>query len=148
LSYFVLFLSFQNILNLSGLNFVPSLSQMFVLLLSYFCPSGFKIFLFCPSIFYKMFRICIFCPIFVLLLSLCSNFLSLFCPTFVPIFAQNFHQWFCVILYPFCTHSVPILIILYLFCTCSVRILYLHSVLNVITRFHKKCTRSFIILLL
>jgi hypothetical protein len=66
--------------------FVPNVCPTFVLFLSYFCPSGFEIFLFCPSILYKMFRICIFCPIFVLLLSLCSKFfvpiLSYFCPYF------------------------------------------------------------------
>jgi hypothetical protein len=77
-------------------NFVPTFCPTFVIFFSYFCPSGFEIFLFCPSIFYKMFRICIFCPIFVLFLSyFCPfdrNFLSLFCPTFVPIFAENFHQ--------------------------------------------------------
>jgi hypothetical protein len=114
LSYFVLFLSFHNILNLCGVNFVPVLPKF---ALSYFCPSGFEIFLFCPSIFYIMLRICIFCPIFVLLLSLCSKFfVPILSYTFVPIFAENFHQCSVLVLYNFCTS----LIILYLFCKCSV----------------------------
>jgi hypothetical protein len=72
---FVLILSFQNILHLSYVNFVPILSLCFVLFLSYFCPTFVPMlnFLsyFCPSICDEIFKICLFCPIFVLLLSLC-----------------------------------------------------------------------------
>jgi hypothetical protein len=71
---FVLILSFQNILHLSHVNFVPILSLCFVLFLSYFCPTFVPMlnFLsyFCPFICYEIFKICLFCPYFVLLLSL------------------------------------------------------------------------------
>jgi hypothetical protein len=73
-NYFVLILSFQNILHLSHVNFVPILSLCFVLFLSYFCPTFVPMlnFLsyFCPFICYEIFKICLFCPYFVLLLSL------------------------------------------------------------------------------
>jgi hypothetical protein len=41
--------------------------------------------------FYKMFRICIFCPTFVPLLEIC-------CPYFVPIFAENFLQCYVIMM--------------------------------------------------